>query len=145
MAESSPKGQKTLWEKVKLLVTSNFTFSHSVFKRLVMQTRKNQGLFGKGLNSISIIVLQPVHLHLPAVLLTSTPNKFYPSHLLLSHISIIERMDRRERTMNLVTMTIIRGAEYLCRTCTIGLFGQRTSTISNVACLRTSEYRGHQK
>ena len=51
MAESSPKGQKTLWEKVKLLVTSNFTFSHSVFKRLVMQTRKNQGLFGKGLRA----------------------------------------------------------------------------------------------
>ena len=28
---------------------SNFSFSHSVFKRLVLQTRKNQGLFGKGL------------------------------------------------------------------------------------------------
>ena len=26
-----------------------FSFSHSVFKRLVLQTRKNQGLFGKGL------------------------------------------------------------------------------------------------
>ena len=37
------------WEKEKLLVTSNFSFSHSVFKRLVPQTRKNQGLFGKGL------------------------------------------------------------------------------------------------
>ena len=49
MAVSSPKGYKTLWEKEKLLVTSNFSFSHSVFKRLVLQTRKNQGLFGKGL------------------------------------------------------------------------------------------------
>ena len=39
---------KTLLEKEKLLVTSNFSFSNSVFKRLVMQTRKNQGLFGKG-------------------------------------------------------------------------------------------------
>ena len=38
-----------MWEKEKLLVTSNFSFSHSVFKRLVLQTRKNQGLFGKGL------------------------------------------------------------------------------------------------
>ena len=28
---------------------SNFSFSHSVFKRLVLQTHKNQGLFGKGL------------------------------------------------------------------------------------------------
>ena len=34
MAEKSPKRLKTLWEKEKLLVTSNFSFSHSVFKRL---------------------------------------------------------------------------------------------------------------
>ena len=27
---------------------SNFSFSHSVFKRVVLRTRKNQGLFGKG-------------------------------------------------------------------------------------------------
>ena len=32
------------WEK-NLLITSNFSFSHSVFKRLVLQTHKNQGLF----------------------------------------------------------------------------------------------------
>ena len=51
MVESSLKGLKTLWEKEKLLVTSNFSFSLSVFKRLILQTRKNQGLFGKGLNS----------------------------------------------------------------------------------------------
>ena len=37
-----------------MLVTSNFSFSHSVFKRLVLQTRKNQGLFGKGLNPSSL-------------------------------------------------------------------------------------------
>ena len=49
MAESSPNEQKTLWKKKILLVMSNFSFSHSVFKRLVLQTRKNQGLFGKGL------------------------------------------------------------------------------------------------
>ena len=36
-------------KKEKLLVTSNFSFSHSDCKRLVQQTRKNQGLFGKGL------------------------------------------------------------------------------------------------
>ena len=50
-AESCPKGLKTLWEKENLLVMSNFSFSHSVFKRLVLQTCKNQGLFGKGLTS----------------------------------------------------------------------------------------------
>ena len=51
IAESSPKEQKTLWEKEKLLVTSKLCFSQSVFKRLVLQTRKNQGLFGKVLRS----------------------------------------------------------------------------------------------
>ena len=35
-------------EKVKLFVTSNFSFSLSVFKRVLLQTHKNQGLFGKG-------------------------------------------------------------------------------------------------
>ena len=49
MAESSPNRLKTQWEKEKLLVTSNFSFSHSVFKILTLQTRKNQGLFGKGI------------------------------------------------------------------------------------------------
>ena len=41
-----------MWEKEKLLATSNFFLSHSVFKRLVLQTRKYQGLFGKGLKNI---------------------------------------------------------------------------------------------
>ena len=47
MAEPLSKGLKTLWEKEELLVTSNFSFSHSVFNRLVLQTHKNMGLFGK--------------------------------------------------------------------------------------------------
>ena len=41
---------ENIGEKKKLLVMSNFFFSHSGFERLVIQTRKNQGLFGKGLN-----------------------------------------------------------------------------------------------
>ena len=44
--------EKTLQEKEKLLVTSNFSFSHNIFKRLVLQTCKNQGLFGKGLMTL---------------------------------------------------------------------------------------------
>ena len=60
MAESYPDESKTLWEKEKLLGTSgkrsNFSFSHSVFKRLEMQTRKNKGLFGKRLRKIANIV-----------------------------------------------------------------------------------------
>ena len=34
---------------------SNFSFSHGVFKRLVLQTRKNQGLFGKGLRETIMV------------------------------------------------------------------------------------------
>ena len=51
MAESSQYGKKTLWEKEELLVTSNFSFTHSILKRPFLQTRENQGLFGKGLKS----------------------------------------------------------------------------------------------
>ena len=51
MAVSSSNELKTLWAKEKLIISSNFSFSRSVFKRLVLQTRKNQGLFGKGLKS----------------------------------------------------------------------------------------------
>ena len=47
--------ENTVGKKEKLLVTSNFSFSHSVFKRLVLQTRKNKGLFGKGLTLYRII------------------------------------------------------------------------------------------
>ena len=36
------------WEKEKLLVTSNFFFSHSVFKRLVSQGRQKVSLCGNG-------------------------------------------------------------------------------------------------
>ena len=49
MAESYPNGYKTQWEKKKLLVTSNFSFSHSVFKRLVSQGRQKVSLCGNGL------------------------------------------------------------------------------------------------
>ena len=48
IVENSSNGKKTQLEKEKLLVMSNFSFSHSVFKRPVVQTRKNQGLFEKG-------------------------------------------------------------------------------------------------
>ena len=38
-----------MWEKEKLLVTSNFSFSRIVFKGHVLKTRKTQDLFGEGL------------------------------------------------------------------------------------------------
>ena len=67
---------KTLWEKEKLLITSNF-FSQSVFKRHFLQTRKNQGLFGNGLTEIHEIpfCLNKTHLregHFPPFHISST-------------------------------------------------------------------------
>ena len=38
-----------MWEREKLLITSEFPIAQSVFKRLGLQTWKNQGLFGKEL------------------------------------------------------------------------------------------------
>ena len=48
MADSSPKGKKTLWKKDKSLITIRFSLSSSLFKRFVWQTHKNVDFFGKG-------------------------------------------------------------------------------------------------
>ena len=53
----SERGENTEG-KVKLLVTSNFSFSHSVFKRFVLQKRKKKGFFGKGLKGRYKLTLQ---------------------------------------------------------------------------------------
>ena len=45
---------KTLWEKEKLLVTSNFSFSHNVFKSCLLLMRQNEYLWSKGLNTLSL-------------------------------------------------------------------------------------------
>ena len=45
----SKRVENAVGEKEKLLVTSNFSFSLSVFKSQVLQTCKKQGLFGKEL------------------------------------------------------------------------------------------------
>ena len=39
-----------------MLIKSNFSFSHSVFKRLVLQTCEKKGLFRKGLKSLVAIL-----------------------------------------------------------------------------------------
>ena len=44
-----PIEQKTLCEKKKLLVTSNFFFSHNVFKSCLLLMRQNEYLWSKGL------------------------------------------------------------------------------------------------
>ena len=44
----SHKGKKTLWEKEKLLVTSNFSFSHNVFQKQSVEIKAiNSSLNGK--------------------------------------------------------------------------------------------------
>ena len=43
---------RTHWEKEKLLVKSNFSFSHSDFKRLVSQGRQKVSLCGNGLKDM---------------------------------------------------------------------------------------------
>ena len=45
------KGVENTVEKEKLLVMSNFSFSHSVFKRLVSQGHQKVSLCGNGLTS----------------------------------------------------------------------------------------------
>ena len=40
---------KTLWEIKKLLVTSNFSFSHNVFKSCLWSMRQNEYLWSKRL------------------------------------------------------------------------------------------------
>ena len=47
--------QKTLWEKEKLLLTSNFSFSQNVFKSCLLFMRENEYLWSKGLN-ISVVL-----------------------------------------------------------------------------------------
>ena len=73
---------KTLWEKEKLLVMNNFSFSQSVFKRRVLQTRKNQGLFGKGLNQEAAMLEGVVSRNiLEYSLLTLPPRKTVTLHV----------------------------------------------------------------
>ena len=45
----SALGSLNFKEFLHVLGASNFSFSHSVFKRLVLQTCKNHSLFGKGM------------------------------------------------------------------------------------------------
>ena len=60
MGKNSLKGKKTLLEKEKLLATSEqFLLSPQCFqKTCILQTLKNKGLFGKGLNFL--------HVHAPS-------------------------------------------------------------------------------
>ena len=95
----------------KLLITSNFSFSHSVFKKPVQQTRKNQALFGKGLIVWSLTIFSTLfqlyfNSHVFQFFLPLLCTIFFPSHWCLSHITIVETMDNSARGINPVTLTI---------------------------------------
>ena len=55
------------WRNCSLLIASNFSSSHSVFRRLVLQTHKNQGLFGKGIKTAFIQINTFVNIIGPVV------------------------------------------------------------------------------
>ena len=57
--------------KGNLLVSSNFSFYHSVFKRHVLQTHKNRGFFGKGLTCQNWKPLQTSHCYSKHIFLSS--------------------------------------------------------------------------
>ena len=71
---------KTLWEKEKLLVTSNFSFSHNVFKSCLLLMRQNEYQWSKGLTPFSTVFQvyrqggQCTYPWFSGVLLTSTPH-----------------------------------------------------------------------
>ena len=55
--------KKTLWEKEKLLVMSNFSFSHNVFKSCQLLMRQTQYLRSKGLNWENKPPKGTIHVH----------------------------------------------------------------------------------
>ena len=61
--------------KGEILVMSNFSFSHSVFNRLILQTRKTRPCFGKGLKDLLVQSLKHKICFLVYHTLNPFPNK----------------------------------------------------------------------
>ena len=52
---------ETMWEKEKLLIMSNFSFSHDVFQRLVLQICNSKGFVWERVNmSLCLLVIWPI-------------------------------------------------------------------------------------
>ena len=76
MAESYQKGKKTMWEKELLHIMSNFSLSHSVFKRLVSKgPLKKMSDCGNGLKC------KYPEWKLFLVITICLPKKFYENYL----------------------------------------------------------------
>ena len=65
------------WEKEKLLITSNFSFSQSVFKKLVSQGRQKVSLCGNGLTGKVISWRSVIHVF-PGFLTPVLTQFFFP-------------------------------------------------------------------
>ena len=72
-AEISISGLENTVGKEEIDRYEQFLLSHSVFKRLVLQTRKKQGLFGKGLIVIKSFPFFSPYLYLAELLLQRSP------------------------------------------------------------------------
>ena len=69
----------------KVLITSSFSFSYSVFKRLVLQTRKNKGLFEKGLNTWNQVYSSSMQFFLAYFLFSLMENAPLTLHTIDTH------------------------------------------------------------
>ena len=85
-----------MWKMEELLVMSNFSFSRSVSKKLVLQTCKNQDLFGKGLkykvNQTCIFIVELTLITKPF------PNK--PWFIRVCSRSLLKTMWEKEKLLN---------------------------------------------
>ena len=102
MAESSPKGLKTLWEKEKFLIMSNFSFSNSVFQTLVQQTHENKGMCVKGFSKSMYILKGALRLRCYCI----HPSCFY-KHIIVIFESVKNIMKHPLHTcMDVTTLTL---------------------------------------
>ena len=109
MAESYLKGQKTLWGKGEIARYEQFLLFPQCFQKACFPGASRGVIVLEWVNavfnSISVISRWPVHLSMLSWSYSNT--LFFPSHWLLSHITIFETRDSGERGMNPVAMTII--------------------------------------
>ena len=90
MVEIYIKRIETLWVKERLLVTSNFSFSHIVFKRLVLQTRKSQGLLGK------VVKQTTIQLSIRKSILYKKPTSSWRGKIVLGHAEKFTKIIQRK-------------------------------------------------
>ena len=79
---------KTLWEKEKLLITSNFSFSHNVFKSSLVLMRQNEYLWSNGLTNNKTLRKNPFN---------PFPNK--PWFLRVCCISLLKTLRETEKLL----------------------------------------------